>query len=109
MSELVCQNQVKFKKAARVLAFLAAVLLVLTIVAWGITSSWGNVRISRAEFVSNGGATMSGWMFVPKGVTDENPAPAIVDFHGRNTTAYNLIRAISPRLCGIFAGSGKNK
>lgn len=91
MSELSCQNQVKFKKSTRTLALLAAILLVLTIVAWGITSSWGNVRISRTEFVSNGGATMSGWMFVPKGVTDENPAPAIVDFHGRNTTAYNLI------------------
>lgn len=91
MEDHEMQVKTKFQKSVqRVIAF-AIVLVVLTTIAWAIASSGGRVRISRTEFVSNGGATMSGWMYTPKGVSDENPAPAIVDFHGRNTTAYNII------------------
>lgn len=81
----------KFEKAVKGFITTLLLLAIFTTLAWGIVSSWGSVRISRTEFVGNGGATQSGWMFVPKGVNEENPAPAIVDFHGRNTTAYNLI------------------
>lgn len=81
----------KFVKAVKVFVATLLLLAIFTTLAWGVASSWGSVRISRTEFVGNGGATQSGWMFTPKGVNEENPAPAIVDFHGRNTTAYNLV------------------
>lgn len=81
----------KFAKAVKVFVATLLLLAIFTTLAWGVVSSWGDVRISRTEFVGNGGATQSGWMFTPKGVNEENPAPAIVDFHGRNTTAYNLV------------------
>ena len=81
----------KFARAVKVFVATLLVLAIFTTLVWGVTSSWGSVRLSRTEFVGNGGATQSGWMFTPKGVNEENPAPAIVDFHGRNTTAYNLV------------------
>ena len=81
----------KFVKAVKVFVATLLLLAIFTTLAWGVASSWGSVRISRTEFVGNGGATQSGWMFTPKGINEENPAPAIVDFHGRNTTAYNLV------------------
>lgn len=81
----------RLKKAARVTAVIFAVMVVFTILQWGIASDWGNISISRVTFISEGGAEQSGVMFVPKGVSAQNPAPAIINYHGRNNSSYNMI------------------
>jgi len=47
-----------------------------------IQTSGGRVNITELTFETDLGLTMSGRLFVPDGVTLENPAPAIVVSHG---------------------------
>lgn len=81
----------RLKKAALSLAIIFALMLVFTILSWGVASGWGDVNIYRVNFVSEGGANESGLMFVPKNVNKTNPAPAIINFHGRNCSSYSMI------------------
>ena len=47
-----------------------------------VQTSRGRVEITELTFETDLGLTMSGRLFVPNGVTVENPAPAIVVSHG---------------------------
>lgn len=81
----------RLKKAVIAVIVIFALLAAATVLQWGIASDWGNVRITRVTFVGDGGAQQSGLMFIPKGVSADNPAPAIINYHGRNNSSYNLI------------------
>lgn len=81
----------RLKKASLALAIIFALMLLFTILSWGTASGWGDVRIYRVNYVSEGGANASGLMFVPKNVNNTNPAPAIINFHGRNCSSYSMI------------------
>ncbi|MCC8128286.1 MAG: acetylxylan esterase [Clostridiales bacterium] len=79
------------KCGLKITGILMALILAFSVLQWGIASDWGNIRISRVTFVSEGGSQQSGVMFVPKGVSAQNPAPAIINYHGRNNSSYNMI------------------
>jgi hypothetical protein len=81
----------RLKKAGIVTGIIFAIMLLFSILQWGISSDWGNIRITRVTFVGEGGSEQSGLMFVPKGVSAQNPAPAIINYHGRNNSSYNMI------------------
>lgn len=81
----------KLRRSALVLAIVFALMVVFTILSWGVASAWGDIRITRVSFVGEGGATQSGLMFIPKGVSADNPAPAVINFHGRNCSSYSMI------------------
>ena len=81
----------RLKRASLALAVIFALMLVFTVLSWGVASSWGDITIKRVSFIGNGGAQVSGLMFIPKGVSADNPAPAIINFHGRNCSSYSMI------------------
>ena len=81
----------KLRKASLTLVIIFVVMLIFTILSGGVASSWGNIQIKRVTFMGDGGTQQSGLMFVPDGVNAENPAPAIINFHGRNCSSYSMI------------------
>lgn len=81
----------RLQRASLALAIIFALMLVFTVLSWGVASSWGDITIKRVSFIGNGGAQVSGLMFIPKGVSADNPAPAIINFHGRNCSSYSMI------------------
>ena len=66
-----------------------AILLVTSIVNWGVVSGWGNVQIERVNFSGNDGAHFSGLVYRPQNATDKTPAPAIIMLHGNAGNARN--------------------
>lgn len=89
--EKTTYDKKRLRRSALATAILFALLLVGTVLQWGIASSWGDITITRVNFVSEGGRSASGLMFIPKGVNVDNPAPAVINFHGRNNSSYNMI------------------
>lgn len=81
----------RLKTAALVTVVVFTVMLLFTIFSWGVASDWGDIRIRRVNYIGDGGASQSALMFIPKDVSVENPAPAIINFHGRNCSSYSMI------------------
>jgi hypothetical protein len=59
-----------------VLVFLGGLL------AWWVQTSGGTVRIEDVRFTGTNGTLMSALLYIPAGVTNENPAPGILAVHG---------------------------
>ena len=89
--EKAAYSKKRLRKAAIVTAALFVVMLAFSVLQWGIASDFGNIKITRVTFVGEGGAEQSGLMFIPNGVSAQNPAPAIINYHGRNNSSYNMI------------------
>lgn len=71
-----------FKKAlVATLATLIVFILCMSI-AWGFSSSWGQVKITSVSFTGDDGLTYEGKLWIPANATAENPAPAVINFHG---------------------------
>lgn len=79
----------KFRTAKKWLAIVAALLILCTILMWGIASGWGDVKIERVSIAGNNGDTMTAVQFIPKGVNADNPAPVVITNHGANNSAYS--------------------
>lgn len=79
----------KFRTAKKWLAIVAALLILCTILMWGIASGWGDVKIERVSIAGNNGDTMTAVQFIPKGVNADNPAPVVLTNHGANNSAYS--------------------
>ena len=70
------------KKAAKLWLIIAVIALIVSMVGASLVqTSGGRVDMRKVAFETNFGQ-MSGWMFVPKGVSAENKVPAIVTSHG---------------------------
>lgn len=65
------------------------ILIIMSVLNWGVVTGWGNVRIDRIKIIGADGAEFSALVYVPKTVTDENPAPGILMFHGNAGNARN--------------------
>lgn len=65
------------------------VTFVLAILNWGIISSWGAVSISRMTLSGTNGEKMSVLLYKPDSATAENPAPAVICYHGNAGNARN--------------------
>ena len=66
-----------------------AIVLVASIVNWGVITGWGNVDIDRITLSGDDGAEFSGLVYRPANATDKTPAPAIIMFHGNAGNARN--------------------
>ncbi len=64
--------------------FLLGLILVLlgSWMAWNFHTSGGSVDIKDVRFVGTNGTVMSGLLYIPEGVSAENPAPGILAIHG---------------------------
>jgi len=58
------------------------VILVGNVLAYMTQTDWGNVKVRDIRFEGANDITMSALLYVPKGVTAENPAPGILAIHG---------------------------
>jgi len=72
----------KKKSAKRFLVIAIAIMLVSMIGASLVQTSGGRVTIKDIRFETSTGYQMSGLLLVPKGVSAENPAPAVIASHG---------------------------
>lgn len=76
-------------KATRAFLISLVVLILCSLVNWGIVSDWGNVRIERLKLTGDNGQEYSALIYIPQNATNETPAPAIVMYHGGNGNARN--------------------
>ncbi len=73
----------KTKKRAKGWICVAIVLMLVGMIfASCIQNSWGKVTVKDLRWETTQGLEMSGLLFIPEGVSAENPAPAIVTSHG---------------------------
>lgn len=79
------------KKSTATRGFLIslAILLLCSLVNWGIITGWGNVKITNMTLVGDNGKRYTGILYVPANATTENPAPALVMAHGISGNARN--------------------
>lgn len=63
---------------------IAALVIVLigSLMAYGAQTSGGTITIQDVRFTGTNGTQMSGLLYIPPGVTNENPAPGILAIHG---------------------------
>ena len=61
-----------------------AILLIFIggMMAWLTQTDGGNITIKDVRWVGTNGTMMSGLLYIPDGVSAENPAPGIVAIHG---------------------------
>lgn len=83
------EQELKFKRAKKTLAIIAGLLVICTVLMWGIATGWGSVKITRVSVAGNNGTTMTAVQFIPKGVNADNPAPVVLTNHGANNSAYS--------------------
>lgn len=89
MKETISKKDTGIKnRVGRFLALTLAVLLAATVLLWGVSSSWGSVTIKRYTLVTDDGKEVSGVLYIPKTATAENPAPCVINMHGRANTAH---------------------
>ena len=73
----------KVKKQAKIwLCIGIALMLLASIVVSAVQTNGGKVDMQELMFETDAGYTMSAYIFIPEGVSAENPAPAIVTSHG---------------------------
>lgn len=78
------------KKRYSFLAITLALLLLVTILFWGVSSDWGKVTIKRVYTFAHDGDKVSMIVYIPDTATDENPAPVVLNFHGRANSTHTL-------------------
>lgn len=66
----------------RLLVLGLALVLIGGLVAWNVHSNGGTIDIKDVRFVGTNGTVMSGLLYIPPGVTAENPAPGVLATHG---------------------------
>lgn len=66
-----------------------AILLITSLLNWGVVSSWGKVSIDRITLSGSDGASFSGLVYRPDNATDATPAPGIIMLHGNSGNARN--------------------
>ena len=81
--------EAKFRKAKRATAVIALLLVLCTVLMWGVGTGWGNVRANRITIIGNSGEKYAGLQLTPKGVNAGNPAPAVIVNHGGSNTAFS--------------------
>jgi pimeloyl-ACP methyl ester carboxylesterase len=70
------------KHPVRLLVIALALILIGGLLASLVQTDFGKVKIKDIRFMGSNGLEMSALLYIPKGVTNQNPAPGIVAIHG---------------------------
>lgn len=70
------------KHPIRILIVALVLILLGGYISWTTMTSGGSTTIKDVRWVGSNGTMMSGLLYIPEGVTAENPAPGIVAIHG---------------------------
>jgi len=82
-------NSIKLKKVPALLVW-TLLLAVSLFIMQGYYTNWGNVKVRRNLTPSENGLQYSYLSFLQKDVSDENPGPAVLIFHGNNDNAQSF-------------------
>ncbi len=77
------------KKTTKVFLINLVLLLLVSILNWGVVSGWGNVKIQRLTLIGDDGLSNSALMYIPKNATNDTPAPGIMMYHGGSGNGRN--------------------
>ena len=66
-----------------------ALLILVSILNWGVITGWGSTKITRLTLVGDNGMEYSALLYVPENATNETPAPVVLAFHGNSGNARN--------------------
>ena len=77
------------KQAVRFFCITMAILLVSSIFIWGFQTAWGAVKIKRIAITGDDGSMISSLVYVPNGVSNDNPVPVAMMFHGRSNQGHS--------------------
>ncbi|MDX9808118.1 MAG: hypothetical protein RBS87_06150 [Acholeplasma sp.] len=84
----------KMSKPTKWLVILLLVVLVSSFFSSTVQTSFFSVKVDKISFETERG-TLSGYLYTPRGVDDNNPAPAVVLTHGYlNNAEMQMIGAI---------------
>lgn len=70
------------KNPKRMLVIALVLILVGGLLAWWTQTDGGSITIKDVRWVAPSGTEMSALLYIPEGVSAENPAPGIVAIHG---------------------------
>lgn len=79
----------KAKRSTVVLIITLCLLILTSVINWGVVTGWGNVKITRLTLVGGEEKQYSALLYVPRNATKKTPAPAILMFHGNSGNARN--------------------
>ena len=66
-----------------------AILLVASLINWGVVTNWGQIRIERVNIAGDDGGSYSALVYTPSNATDDTPAPGIICLHGNSGSGRN--------------------
>ena len=79
----------KLKQSTRAFLISLALLILLSLLNWGVITGWGDVKITKLKIAGDGGLTYTALMYTPSSATNENPAPGALFLHGNSGNARN--------------------
>jgi pimeloyl-ACP methyl ester carboxylesterase len=71
----------------RLLVLALVIIFCGSLLTWSIDTLGGNVAVKLVDFVGDNGTLLHGRLYIPKGVTSENPAPAVLFIHGGDASS----------------------
>jgi len=63
------------------------IILIGSLLAWSIDTNGGKVTVKLVDFIGEDGALLHGRLYIPDGVSSDNPAPGVVFIHGGDASA----------------------
>jgi hypothetical protein len=73
----------KGKRKSKLYLIISLILVVVSMIGASLVqTSGGEVEVKEMQWETPSGHMMSAFLFVPDGVTEDNPAPGIVTSHG---------------------------
>ena len=63
------------------------IVLAGSLLAWAIDTVGGQVSVKLVDFVGDDGTLLHGRLYIPAGVTNKNPAPAVLFIHGGDASS----------------------
>ncbi|AEH51077.1 alpha/beta hydrolase family protein [Pseudothermotoga thermarum] len=70
------------KKSVAWVLFSVVVVFIGSLIAFLVQTDFGKVQVKEVRFISSDGKVLSAYLFLPKGVSAEKPAPAVLTMHG---------------------------
>ncbi len=70
------------KRAVLWIILSIVVIFVGSLIAFLVQTDFGRVQVKEVKFLSSDGKLLSAYLFLPRGVSAEKPAPAVLTMHG---------------------------
>ena len=83
------KKETRQKNATHALCVALIVMILCSLVNWAVITGFGKTKITQMNLVSENGYQNTALLYVPETATVENPAPAIIMFHGISGNARN--------------------